>query len=268
MKSYKNFRILYYSTVDSTNKLARQFAEQEEPEGLLVVADQQITGRGRGEKRWFSVSGESLTFSLLLRPVNKNPEQCPQLALILGLSLAQTMEKLGFYPQLKWPNDVYLNGKKIAGILLENTVRYNRLQWIVAGVGVNLNVKKESFPQTLQDIATSLFIEGGKEIVTDQFLQEFLSVFSYWYDSWKVNDKMQYLLDEYSKRFIVLGCTVIYEKQGKKYQAQMERIDENGGLWVIHQGDKHRLSWAEISITTKNLLQTQPRFNLDEGESR
>ena len=114
MKSYPNFQILYYSTVDSTNQLARQFAEQGETKELLVVADQQTAGRGRGGKRWLSVPRECLTFSLLLRPVNKNAEHCPQLALILGLSFVHVMEKLGFHPPLKWPNDVYLNEKKIA----------------------------------------------------------------------------------------------------------------------------------------------------------
>lgn len=268
MKSCQKFQILYYSQVNSTNQVARQLAEQGEPEGLLVIAEQQTAGKGRSGKSWFSVAGESLSFSLLLRPINKNPEQCPQLALLLGLSVALTMEKLGFQPQLKWPNDVYLNGKKIAGILLESTVRSDRFQWVVAGVGVNLNVKRENFPQILQKTATSLFIEGKKEIGADQFLQEFLAFFSSWYGNWRENDKTQNLLNEYSKRSMVLGHSVIYEKKRKRYRALAERIDENGGLWVVRQGERYRLSWGEISLTMNNCSQTQKGFNFDRGKSR
>jgi BirA family biotin operon repressor/biotin-[acetyl-CoA-carboxylase] ligase len=268
VKSYPNFQILYYSTVDSTNQLARQFAEQGETKELLVVADQQTAGRGRGGKRWLSVPRECLTFSLLLRPVNKNAEHCPQLALILGLSLAQAMEKLGFHPQLKWPNDVYLNEKKIAGILLENAVRSDRLQWVIAGVGVNINVKKDNFPQKLREIATSLFIEGKKEIATDLFLQEFLTIFSSWYCNWINNNKIQHLLEEYTRRSMVLGRLVTYEKQGKRYQARAERIDENGGLWVIREEERHRLSWGEVSIASDNKTQIQLSFGSDGGETR
>lgn len=256
VKPYQKFRILFYSKVNSTNQVARQFAEQGEPEGLLVIAEQQTAGKGRCGKHWFSVAGESLCFSLLLRPVNKNPEQCPQLALILGLSLAQTMEKMGFQPQLKWPNDVYLNGKKIAGILLESMVQSDRFQWVIAGVGVNLNVKRESLPQILQGSATSLFIEGKKEIIADQFLQKFLSIFSSWYGNWRENDQAQHLLAEYSKRSMVLGRMITHERQGKRYQARVERIDEYGGLWLIQQGKRYRLSWGEISL----IMDDQPQI--------
>lgn len=267
MKTCNNFRIFHYTTVGSTNQLTRQFAEQGEPEGLLIVADQQIAGKGRGGKCWFSVPGESLTFSLLLRPAKKYPEQCPQLALMLGLTLAQTMENMGFKPQLKWPNDVYLHGKKIAGILLENAVRSDRLQWIIAGIGVNLNVKKNNFPQELQGLATSLFIEGKKEIVSDLFLQVFLNIFSSWYCNWINNNKMQYLLEEYSKRSMVLGCLITYEKKGRRCQGWVERIDENGGLWVINQEERYRLSWGEVSMAINSNSRVELNFRLDGGET-
>jgi BirA family biotin operon repressor/biotin-[acetyl-CoA-carboxylase] ligase len=268
VETSKNFRILHYETVGSTNQLARQFAEQGEPEGLLIVADQQVAGKGRSGKDWFSVPGESLTFSLLLRPIKKNPEQCPQLALILGLTLAQTMENMGFKPQLKWPNDVYLHGKKIAGILLENAFRSNQIQWIIAGIGVNLNVTKNHFSQELRNQATSLLIEGKKKITHDFFLQKFLIIFSSWYCSWINNDKMQYLLEEYTKRSILLGCLITYEKKGRRCQGWVERIDENGGLWVTHQEERHRLSWGEVTIALNSNPQTLLSFESDGRDTR
>ena len=95
MESNPKFRIIYYNVADSTNRLTRQLAEQKKPEGFVVVVDQQTAGRGRGEKNWFSVPGKSLTFSILLRPKKKLAEQCPQLALILGIELSKNHRKYG-----------------------------------------------------------------------------------------------------------------------------------------------------------------------------
>lgn len=268
MESNPEFRIIYYNIADSTNRLTRQLAEQKKPEGFVVVVGRQTAGKGRGEKNWFSVPGKSLTFSILLRPKKKLAEQCPQLALILGLSLAKIIENLGFNPYLKWPNDVILNGKKIAGILLENSVRANRLQWVVAGIGVNLNIKKVDFPLELREVATSLFIEGRREIDPEIFLQEFLLNFSFWYSCWLENREMQSMLDEYTKRSMILGCTVTYENQGRRCQGQAERIDENGGLWIIDKGERYRLSWGEVSIVTDSKSQTQSSHSLGEEEMR
>jgi len=251
-----HFHIIYQKEVTSTNLVVRRLAEKNEPEGTLVVAEIQTSGKGRKGKSWFSFPGKSLTFSFLLRPVKK-------------LSVAQTLETLGFYPSLKWPNDIYLNQKKVAGILIENSIQFNRLRWTIAGVGVNLNLKREDFPARLQKSATSLLIEGGKPIHPKEFLQIFSEIFRVWYSPWEKNQCQAQMMKEYIKRSATLGKMVRWKKGGKTHQGRAEAIDENGGLWVACEEGQRRLSWGEVSIAPVFLdeYQTNEPWDLGTGDS-
>ena len=249
---FPQYRVLKREELDSTNRLARQLADQGEPEGILVVAERQTAGKGRRRKTWFSLPGKSLTFSMLFRPEHKLPEQGPQLSLMLGLSLAQVLESMGFTPRLRWPNDVLLQGKKVAGILIESSVQAGRLRWVVAGIGINLGLERDDFPSELRLTATSLLIEGKKPVSSEVFLSEFLPVLSSWYFSWKENRDQRRMLEEYEKRSAVLGKTVNFKLGGWTVRGRADTIDENGGLWVTTGEGKIRLSWGEVSMTVES----------------
>lgn len=147
------FRLLIKESVDSTNDEVRRLANAGTPEGLVVVSDRQTQGRGRRGSAWFSAPGESLAFSVLLRP-DEPKALWPRIALATGLAVAEALE--GYVPLvgIKWPNDVWIGGKKIAGILVEAGKDF-----VVVGIGLNVN--SLSFPAEVAATATSLALETG-----------------------------------------------------------------------------------------------------------
>jgi BirA family biotin operon repressor/biotin-[acetyl-CoA-carboxylase] ligase len=155
------------------------------PEGLLVAADEQTHGRGRRGRVWHSPKGESLCFSLLLRPTLPAPRTAP-LALLAGAALAEALAAFAFSPRLKWPNDILLDTadglRKVAGILAEMASEGERVRQVVLGVGVNVNGL--NFPDSLAPIATSLRLVGGATVDRGALLASFLNAFEPIYDGW------------------------------------------------------------------------------------
>jgi BirA family biotin operon repressor/biotin-[acetyl-CoA-carboxylase] ligase len=156
------FRLLVKETVDSTNDEIRIRAEAGTPEGLIVLAHRQTQGRGRRGAAWFSPPGESLAFSVLIRP-SEPKALWPRLALVAGLSVAEALEEHVPLVGIKWPNDVWVRGKKIAGILVEAGKDF-------AVIGIGLNVNTLTFPAEVSETATSLALETGGTISRPQIL--------------------------------------------------------------------------------------------------
>jgi|AntRauTorckE6833_2_1112554.scaffolds.fasta_scaffold12284_4 BirA family biotin operon repressor/biotin-[acetyl-CoA-carboxylase] ligase len=156
------FRVLWREQVSSTNDALRELAEKGMAEGLVMVTDDQTAGRGRRGAKWISPKGESLAFSVLLRPTEAKAFWS-RLSLIAGLAVAEALEKYVPLAEIKWPNDVLIGGKKIAGILVEAGRDY-----VIVGIGINVNTT--GFPPGLA--ATSLAIERGEEVAREEvFLQ-------------------------------------------------------------------------------------------------
>jgi BirA family biotin operon repressor/biotin-[acetyl-CoA-carboxylase] ligase len=260
---YPDFRFIYQVETDSTNHFARQLAEKGYPEGTLVMADRQTAGKGRKGRCWFSLSGKSLTYSLLLRPEEKAPDQCGQLALMVGLAIAQALEAIGFAPQLKWPNDVLINGKKVAGILLESSIDSGRIHWVVIGIGINLNLEREDFPYEFRNQATSLLIEGKQPVLPGFIVGRFLEKLSDWYFPWKEGRSSLRFFREYEKRSALLGKVVIMEGSDQTIQGRAQRIDETGALWVVTDQGERNFSWGECSLVIES--QSPKRENLKES---
>jgi len=162
----------------STNDQVAARAAHGAPEGLLVAADEQTHGRGRRGRVWHSPKGESLCFSLLLRPTLPAPRTAP-LALLAGAALAEALAAFAFSPRLKWPNDILLDTadglRKVAGILAEMAGTGERARHVVLGVGCNVNTLK--FPELLAPVATSLRLVGGRELHRGTLLASFLDAF-------------------------------------------------------------------------------------------
>jgi BirA family biotin operon repressor/biotin-[acetyl-CoA-carboxylase] ligase len=137
----------------STNDEAAAWARAGAPAGAVVTADAQERGRGRLGRRWHSPSGDSLYFSLVLRPALA-PREVPPVTLAAGVAVAEALARFEVTPQLKWPNDLLLGGKKVAGILTEMASARDRIEHLVVGIGVNLNAR--AFPDEIRAIATSL----------------------------------------------------------------------------------------------------------------
>jgi BirA family biotin operon repressor/biotin-[acetyl-CoA-carboxylase] ligase len=169
--------IHFEEAVTSTQKIAQSLANDGVPEGTIVVADQQTKGRGRMARAWYSPSGTGIWMSMVIRP-NIPVNTTPQLTLLTAVAIVQAIEELTpLKPDIKWPNDIMINGKKIVGILTELQAEADQVHSVIIGTGINVNQKKEQFPEDLQNIATSILIETGEAWERAQFIQTILLKF-------------------------------------------------------------------------------------------
>ncbi|MFJ7678159.1 biotin--[acetyl-CoA-carboxylase] ligase [Peribacillus sp. NPDC097198] len=166
--------IHYQESVESTQKIAHQLANEGAEEGALVIAEEQVSGKGRLMRSWHSPKFSGIWMSLILRP--KIPlHQAPQLTLLAAVAVAQAIEDVTeLQPQIKWPNDLLINRKKVTGILTEMQAESDRIHSVIIGIGMNINQQKEDFPEDLQEKASSLSIESGVKISRAKVIQRVL----------------------------------------------------------------------------------------------
>jgi BirA family biotin operon repressor/biotin-[acetyl-CoA-carboxylase] ligase len=171
----------HHASVGSTNDEAAAWARATPgaPAGAVVVADAQDKGRGRLGRRWHSPPGESLYLSVVLRPPLP-PHRVPPMTLAAGVAVAETLLAFDVTPSLKWPNDVQLDGKKVAGILTEMSGDIDRVHHLVVGIGVNLNTRV--FPDELAAIATSVALERGAPLSRAEFAATLCARLEHWFD--------------------------------------------------------------------------------------
>ncbi|MFJ7745962.1 biotin--[acetyl-CoA-carboxylase] ligase [Peribacillus sp. NPDC097295] len=167
-------QIHYQESVESTQKIAHQLANEGAQEGTLIIAEEQISGKGRLMRSWHSPKSTGIWMSLILRP--KIPlHQAPQLTLLAAVAVAQAIEDAtNLQPQIKWPNDILINRRKVTGILTEMQAESDRIHSVIIGVGINTNQQIEDFPEDLQEKASSLLIEGGVQVSRAKVIQRFL----------------------------------------------------------------------------------------------
>ncbi len=156
--------IRWLAETDSTQRVARELGRAGAPEGTVVIAEAQTAGRGRLGRTWHSPRGVNLYCSIVLRPP-LSPAAVPQVALVAGVAAAAALaETPGLAPRLKWPNDVLIDGRKVAGILTEMEAEVERVHHVILGIGVNLNAPRAAFPPELRERATSLFLATGRRV--------------------------------------------------------------------------------------------------------
>jgi BirA family transcriptional regulator, biotin operon repressor / biotin---[acetyl-CoA-carboxylase] ligase len=168
-------RVFHFFKTDSTNRVAMELGYAGELEGTVVLAEAQTAGRGRSGRTWHSEKGTGLYFTVVLRP-RLSPAQAPLLTMLAGIS-AQTAiaAQTGMSPELKWPNDVLLNGKKVGGILTEMHAEPNAVRFVIVGIGINVN--QEKFPPELSGTATSIRKESGRMSYRLELLVRLLTQF-------------------------------------------------------------------------------------------
>ena len=168
-------RIFHFFRTDSTNRVALELGHAGEPEGAVVLAEEQTAGRGRGGRAWHSERATGIYVTLLLRP-KLAPVQAPLLTMMAGLSAHSAVQALtGLEVDLKWPNDLLVRGRKLGGILTEMHAEPGQIRFVIVGIGLNVN--QEKFPGELADLATSLRAETGKPQSRMQLLVRLLHEF-------------------------------------------------------------------------------------------
>jgi len=176
-------KIHYYQAIDSTNSAAYQMALRGADEGEAVIAESQEKGRGRLGRPWFSPPFLNLHLSVILRP-KIPPQQASLLTLMAAVATANTVERFsGLCPSIKWPNDILLNNRKVAGLLNEIHSETDRIHFVILGMGVNLNMDGKALPKEIRTKATSLKEEMGRPVSRKEFLQSLLKELEGWYST-------------------------------------------------------------------------------------
>ena len=243
----QDFQLTFSPSVSSTNTVLRSLAEQGAPEGTVVIAGEQTSGRGRSGRAFYSPAGSGIYLSLLLRPVNADPRQTVTLTAAAAVALCQAMEAVsGKAPQIKWVNDIFLNGRKVSGILTEAAfgLESGAPEYVVVGVGINACAPEGGFPPELTDIAGALWenpVPGGKNRLAAEFLNRFWSLYA-------AGDPSAYLAD-YRRRSLVVGKDITVIIGGRETPAHAVGIDENCRLLVRYEsGETAALSYGEVRI--------------------
>lgn len=246
--------VRYFDEIDSTNTAAKRIAEEADSadwHGTVVVADKQTAGRGRRGRGWNSPLGTGLFFSVLLKP-EINPGNASMLTLVKGMAAVKgIMEVTGLRPQIKWPNDVVINGKKIVGILTEMSAQVDYVNHIVVGTGINVN--QTEFPEEIAGMATSLKLElqeTGKNLTISraQILGAVLLQFERYYEIYLRTQDLSVLMDEYNSMLANCGRAVRVLDPLGEYEGTALGIDERGKLLVDKDGEICKVSSGEVSV--------------------
>ncbi|MBS1862674.1 MAG: biotin--[acetyl-CoA-carboxylase] ligase [Actinobacteria bacterium] len=225
----------HYRRTDSTNTRARELAAAGAPHGTIVTADEQTAGRGRQGRTWTAPPGSALLYSAVLRPLEPRHSVLP---LSVALAVCETAERLrpGVECKVKWPNDIHLEGRKLAGILIEARPQDG---WAVLGVGLNLTISQDEFPEELRERATSLFPAADRASEASASLSSALA-------QWLAADE-SYVLAAWRKRDALRGREVSWEKGS----GVADGIDERGHLVVrLADGDRVALGAGDVHLTS------------------
>jgi BirA family transcriptional regulator, biotin operon repressor / biotin---[acetyl-CoA-carboxylase] ligase len=218
-----------FDTVDSTNSKAKKIAEKEGIDKSLIIAYTQQCGRGRFSRPWESPAG-GLYCSLLLKP-DISADKATLLPLVAAIAIAKTLREYKISSLIKWPNDVRVNNKKISGILLESNICKNKIEYVIIGIGVNLNISLDQFSSKLTTAKTSVQLQLGKKINYYGFLYSLLTYFEKYYAIF-INGEYETICAEWKVLSDTLGRTVKIVTSSGYIVGKAVDIDESGFLIV------------------------------------
>lgn len=242
-------QIHYFVELESTNTYAFKRAQEGGAEGEIVVSEGQTHGKGRMGRHWVSPAYVNLYFSVILRP--KFPPACaPQLTLMSAVALAETFQSfVPQTPEIKWPNDIMVGGKKLAGILAESSCESNKILFVIIGMGVNLNYPHELMPEGIRKTATSTLILTQKEMDRSAFMRRLIHNLDQCYGELEDNGFAP-LARRWESFFHLKGKKVRIEMgspSGQPIWGRAVGIDEDGALLLVDdQGAMIRIVAGEV----------------------
>jgi len=241
--------ILFLPEVDSTNRRAREQCLRGAKEGAVVLAESQSAGKGRLGRQWQSPAGANLYASIILRP-SISAAIAPQIPLLAGVAGANALARAtGLDARLKWPNDIFVHGKKVAGILSEMEAEGLRTRFIILGVGVNVNWRKEDIPPDLREIATSLRAEAGREFPRAEVATEFFEELEREYGLFLKEGFSSRLREEWNRLSWVNQKWATITVMEKKFEGQVLGLDTDGALLLMdREGRTQRFIAGDVSL--------------------
>lgn len=244
--------IHFQSEIDSTNRWAKRLAADGAAEGTLVMAESQTQGRGRLGRSWYSSPGKGLCFSLILRP-RINSAALAGMTVLTAVSMAQAIDNIaGIKLLIKWPNDLVFEGRKLAGILAEVSGEADLINYLIIGLGLNVNQQLEEFPDELKAIVTSLRIINDLNLSRRWILQEFLKIFEEHY--YNLPSKGLSEIINYAKLNSATLGKVVRINQGyhRTLTGEAVDLDRDGSLWLREaSGEMTRVYAGEIMQNTE-----------------
>ena len=239
----------YEPSVDSTNRVAKALAYHGAADGTIVVAEEQTGGKGRLERKYFSPRGKGIWFSVILRP-NFLPKDASKVTLMAAVAVAEAMTRFNLKPEIKWPNDLLFDGRKIVGILTEMTGEIGRIDYVVVGVGINVNIARDEFPEDLRTVAASLSEMSGEELSRVKIFRAILEEFDKLYCEVNANGFGE-ILKLWRKHNVTLGKKVRVisaVEGGENFDGTAVDLDDDGAL-VVETADGLRTVYAgDVSI--------------------
>jgi BirA family biotin operon repressor/biotin-[acetyl-CoA-carboxylase] ligase len=238
--------IIHYRETDSTNARARELADGGAPEGTLVVAERQTRGRGRKGRAWFSPPGAGIYASLILRP-SMPANETTRITFLTAVAAAEALLHLTELDvRIKWPNDLLVNGKKIAGILTEINTERGALDYAVVGLGMNVNTP--GFPDDIKETATSVLIETGKPFPRTGILREYLKRQEENLRGLQTSG-FEPILRRWKELADTIGRRIRVEMTDKTYVGRVENIDPQGVLILKdREGVSHRIVSGDVAL--------------------
>jgi BirA family biotin operon repressor/biotin-[acetyl-CoA-carboxylase] ligase len=237
---------------DSTNRQACALGEAGADEGLVVIAEQQCAGKGRLGRSWASPPGVNLYLSVVLRPPLP-PHAAPQLTFLSALAVSRAIvAATGLPPTHKWPNDVLIDGRKVAGLLNEMSAESDRIRFVVLGIGVNLNMTAEQFPADLRSPATSLLLATGRPVARASFARTLLTELDALYTDY-LHLGPEPILAAWEARCDLVGRPVAVDGQGMPLHGIVAGIDRDGALLLtLADGSTERVLAGDVRVMAEH----------------
>ena len=250
MKTGKTIKkIIHFDSIDSTNTMAKALASQGEMEGTVVIAEEQTGGRGRLGRQWISPKGTGIWMSMILRP-EIEPSEAAKITQVAAAAVTMAIrESTGCDAGIKWPNDIIINGKKVCGILTEMSGELNSVNFIVLGIGMNVNVNREDFPLELQNIAASIKEFSVKTVSRKEMVVKIFEKFEELYADFVYHKSIKCSLDICRKYSVTLGKQVRIIQRGRETLGEALDITDEGELVIKDlEGNIQKVVSGEVSV--------------------
>lgn len=242
-------RIIHLDTIDSTNTMAKKIAAEDGEEGTLVIAEEQRDGRGRLGRKWVSPRGTGIWMSLILKP-SIEPTEAAKITQIAAAAVALAIRKVtGCKAGIKWPNDIILEKKKVCGILTEMSAELNSVNYVIVGIGVNVNADMEAFPEDIKRTATSIKACAGKTVSRKEIVLHILMEFERLYLDFIQSKSLQKSVEICKEYSVTLGNLVKIINRDRQIIAEAVDLTEEGELVIRNQrGELEKIISGEVSV--------------------
>lgn len=243
--------ILHFDELDSTNTYAKKIADTLEGEGHVIITEKQLSGKGRLGRTWFSQNDKGIWMTIILRP-QIDIFEVSKITQVAAAAVQNALSEINIKSMIKWPNDIIINDKKTCGILTEMNSEIDKINYVIVGIGINVNHDRSDFEDEISKIATSLKIETNQEIKRNILTAKILNNFEVLYKEF-LNNNFHSTLDICKKNSYILGREINLIKNDSSVAALAVDITENGELTVKYDdGTVQNVLSGEVSVRLKN----------------